>query len=120
MSFHMSAKLPRVLLADDHVLLLEAFKKLLEPICQVDGAVTDGRALVEAALKLEPILRSLWDKFLLSTHGGGVQTPASKVTMTRRLILKSLRPGPASNDRASCVVPFPFPKQFVHQPTKIP
>lgn len=50
----MAAKQPRVLLADDHVILLEAFKKLLEPVCLVVGAVTDGRALVDAALKLKP------------------------------------------------------------------
>jgi len=50
----MSPNLPRVLLADDHVILLEAFRKLLEPVCHVVGAVADGRALVDAALRLEP------------------------------------------------------------------
>ncbi len=45
---------PRVLLADDHRLLREAFVKLLEPDCDVVGAVTDGRALLEAAPKLRP------------------------------------------------------------------
>lgn len=45
---------PRVLLADDHRLLREAFVKLLEPDCDVLGAVTDGRALLEAAAKLRP------------------------------------------------------------------
>ena len=50
----MSPNLPRVLLADDHVILLEAFRKLLEPVCHVVGAVTDGHALVDAALKLKP------------------------------------------------------------------
>jgi DNA-binding NarL/FixJ family response regulator len=50
----MSANRPKVLLADDHVILLEAFRKLLEPVCHVVGAVADGRALVDAALKLKP------------------------------------------------------------------
>ena len=45
---------PRVLLADDHQLLREAFAKLLEPDCDVVGAVADGRALLEAAQKLRP------------------------------------------------------------------
>jgi DNA-binding NarL/FixJ family response regulator len=45
---------PRVLLADDHRLLREAFVKLLEPSCDVVGAVTDGRALLEAAPTLRP------------------------------------------------------------------
>jgi len=47
-------KRPRVLLADDHKLLLEAFQKLLEPDCEVVGSVTDGRALLAAASELEP------------------------------------------------------------------
>ena len=38
-------KVPRVLLADDHTLLAEAFRKLLEPQCEVVGTVADGRAL---------------------------------------------------------------------------
>ncbi len=47
---------PRVLLADDHTLLLEAFQKLIEPVCEVVGSVGDGRALLAAALKLRPDL----------------------------------------------------------------
>ena len=46
--------LPRVLLADDHTLLLEAFEKLLEPDYTVVGAVSDGRALLAAAAELKP------------------------------------------------------------------
>ncbi|MCL4787921.1 MAG: response regulator transcription factor [Verrucomicrobia bacterium] len=45
---------PRVLLADDHAILLDAFKRLLEPAYTVVGMVTDGRALVDAALRLKP------------------------------------------------------------------
>lgn len=44
----------KVLLADDHTLLLEAFKGLLEPEFEVVGAVPDGRALLEAARTLKP------------------------------------------------------------------
>jgi len=44
----------RLLLADDHDLLLEAFRRLLEPEFTVLGGVTDGEALVEAALHLRP------------------------------------------------------------------
>jgi DNA-binding NarL/FixJ family response regulator len=42
------------MLADDHMLLMEAFRKLLEPNCDVVGMVTDGLALLEAAPKLNP------------------------------------------------------------------
>jgi DNA-binding NarL/FixJ family response regulator len=45
---------PRVLLADDHRLLREAFATLLEPDCDVVGAVADGRALLEVAPELRP------------------------------------------------------------------
>src|SRR5436190_793682 len=45
---------PRVLLADDHALLLGAFEKLLTPECDVVGQVSDGRALVAEAEKLKP------------------------------------------------------------------
>lgn len=44
----------RLLLADDHDLLLEAFRGLLEPEFTVLRGVTDGEALVEAALELRP------------------------------------------------------------------
>ncbi|HKH84716.1 MAG TPA: response regulator transcription factor, partial [Gemmatimonadales bacterium] len=44
----------RLLLADDHDLLLEAFRRLLEPEFAVLRGVTDGEALVEAALQLQP------------------------------------------------------------------
>ena len=45
---------PRVMLADDHTILVEAFRKLLEPQYDVVGTVADGRALVETAPKLKP------------------------------------------------------------------
>jgi DNA-binding NarL/FixJ family response regulator len=47
-------KLTRVLLADDHPLTLEGLRAFLDPHLQVDGIFTDGRALVEAALRLQP------------------------------------------------------------------
>ena len=45
---------PRVLLADDHALLLGAFEKLLAEECTVVGQVSDGRAVVAAAESLKP------------------------------------------------------------------
>jgi DNA-binding NarL/FixJ family response regulator len=45
---------PRVLLADDHTLLLGAFEKLLAPECTIVGQVSDGRELIAAAQKLMP------------------------------------------------------------------
>ena len=45
---------PRVLLADDHTLLLGAFEKLLSPECEIVGSVSDGRSLVVEAQRLKP------------------------------------------------------------------
>ena len=47
---------PRVLLADDHSLLLEGLKRILEGHCDVVGMVEDGRALLDAAARLKPTL----------------------------------------------------------------
>jgi DNA-binding NarL/FixJ family response regulator len=47
-------KRPRVLLADDHTLLVEAFRKLLESAYDVVGTVGDGHALLDAAPALKP------------------------------------------------------------------
>ncbi len=46
----------RILLADDHMLLLEAFKRLLEPEYDVVGTVSDGQALITSAQELKPDL----------------------------------------------------------------
>jgi DNA-binding NarL/FixJ family response regulator len=45
---------PRVLLADDHRMVAEALKSLLDPEFELVGVVEDGRALVEAAGTLRP------------------------------------------------------------------
>jgi DNA-binding NarL/FixJ family response regulator len=46
--------LPRIMLADDHTILVEAFRKLLEPHYDIVGSVSDGRALLETAPRLNP------------------------------------------------------------------
>jgi len=49
-------KKPRVLMADDHSMILAGLRKLVETECEVVGTVEDGRALVAAARKLRPDL----------------------------------------------------------------
>jgi len=49
-----SPQRPRVLLADDHLMVAEALKSLLAPEFDLVGVVEDGRALVEAAGTLWP------------------------------------------------------------------
>jgi DNA-binding NarL/FixJ family response regulator len=45
---------PRILIADDHPILAEGLRGLLEPEFEVVGVVADGRELVAAAKKLRP------------------------------------------------------------------
>jgi DNA-binding NarL/FixJ family response regulator len=49
-------KRTRILLADDHALMLDGFSNLLEPKYAVVGTVEDGKALVDAAIRLNPEL----------------------------------------------------------------
>lgn len=45
---------PRILLADDHTMVVEAFRKLLEPEFEIVGTVSDGQSLVRLAPELKP------------------------------------------------------------------
>jgi DNA-binding NarL/FixJ family response regulator len=45
---------PRIVIADDHTLLVEAFEKLLSPECEVVAKVGDGRALLAAVQEFHP------------------------------------------------------------------
>jgi DNA-binding NarL/FixJ family response regulator len=45
---------PRIIIADDHTLLTEAFEKLLSPECDVVAKVADGRALLAEVRALRP------------------------------------------------------------------
>jgi len=47
-------KRTRVFLADDHQMLVDALKRILEPRYEVVGTAKDGRTLLEAAEKLQP------------------------------------------------------------------
>jgi DNA-binding NarL/FixJ family response regulator len=45
---------PTVLIADDHTMIVDAFRKLLEPYYDIVATVADGRALLEKAPELKP------------------------------------------------------------------
>jgi DNA-binding NarL/FixJ family response regulator len=47
---------PRIFLADDHTLLVDAFRKLLEPEFEIVGAASNGRDLLANAPDLRPDL----------------------------------------------------------------
>jgi DNA-binding NarL/FixJ family response regulator len=44
----------RILLVDDHIVLVEALRTLLEPDFNIVGTAADGRTMVEMALELKP------------------------------------------------------------------
>src|SRR5215469_1860443 len=48
------ASRPRIVIADDHTLIAEAFDKLLENEFEVVAQVHDGHSLIEAARRLHP------------------------------------------------------------------
>jgi len=47
-------KLPRVLIADDHIIVSQGLQSLLEDEFDIVACVTDGRALIETARRLKP------------------------------------------------------------------
>jgi len=47
-------KKPRIIFADDHTILLDALKNLVEPEFEVVALCSDGRELVKAAVELNP------------------------------------------------------------------
>src|SRR5689334_5519449 len=64
----------RILLADDHALILEDFQTILRPHYEIVGAVTDGVSLVEVALNCTPdliildIAMPLWNGIKAAAH----------------------------------------------------
>ena len=47
---------PRILLADDHMLILDGLRNLLERHYDLVGTVQDGQSVVNAARRLQPDL----------------------------------------------------------------
>lgn len=82
---------PRVLIADDHLMVAEALKSLLAPEFDLVGVVADGRALIEAAGKLRPdvIVADIsmpqlnGIDALVELRQGGNQVPVVFLTMHR-------------------------------------
>ena len=51
-----TVRLPRILIAEDHTLVAEAFKSRLNTDYEVVGIVSDGSSLVRIAAELSPDL----------------------------------------------------------------
>jgi DNA-binding NarL/FixJ family response regulator len=86
-----SSPRPRVLLADDHLLVAEALRSLLTPEFDLVGVVEDGRQLVEATVRLRPdvIVADITMPHLngidalLMLRNSGNQVPVVFLTMRR-------------------------------------
>jgi DNA-binding NarL/FixJ family response regulator len=84
---------PRILLADDHAMLLDAFRALLEPEFEVVGAVTDGRMLLLEFARLHPDVVLLDIAMpLLNGLDAGRQLKAQRKSV--KLIFLTMNPDP--------------------------
>ena len=84
---------PRILMADDHVMLLDAFRALLEPQFDVVGTVTDGRMLLEEFSRLHPDVVLLDIAMpLLNGLDAGRQLKAQRKSV--KLIYLTMNPDP--------------------------
>ena len=84
---------PRILMADDHAMLLDAFRALLEPEFDVVGAVTDGRKLLEEFSRLHPDVVLLDIAMpLLNGLDAGRQLKAQRKSV--KLIYLTMNPDP--------------------------
>jgi len=84
---------PRILMADDHAMLLDAFRALLEPEFDVVGTVTDGRMLLEAFSRLHPDVVLLDIAMpLLNGLDAGRQLKAQRKSV--KLIYLTMNPDP--------------------------
>jgi DNA-binding NarL/FixJ family response regulator len=83
----------RILLADDHTFLLQACRKMLEPDFDIPAVFTDGRALLEAAPKLEPDAIVL-DIGMPLLNGLDAGRELKKLTPRVKLIFLTMYPDP--------------------------
>ena len=85
---------PRVLLADDHTLVVEGFRKLLEEEFDLVGTVEDGRALLKAAPTLQPDV-VLLDIAMPSLNGIEAARQLKKIMPEVKIIFVTMHADPA-------------------------
>jgi len=85
---------PRVLLADDHTLVLDGFRKLLEDRCEVVGVAEDGRTLLRMAQELQPDIVTL-DISMPQLNGVDAARKLKKILPRTKLIFVTMHADPA-------------------------
>ena len=83
---------PRVLLADDHALVLEGFRRILQEHCELVGTVGDGYALLAAAKTVQPDIVILDISMPLLN---GIETAAQlkKICPATKIIIVTMHAG---------------------------
>lgn len=86
-------KKSRILLADDHTLFVEALQKVLEPEFDLVGSVADGRALLDAAPRLDPDI-ILLDLSMPLLNGIDAAQQLRRLTPGAKLVFLSMHGDP--------------------------
>ncbi|HWI68985.1 MAG TPA: response regulator transcription factor [Nitrospiraceae bacterium] len=85
---------PRVLLVDDHTLVLAGFRKLLEDRCEVVGVAEDGRTVLRMAQELEPDIVTL-DISMPQLNGIDAARKLKKLLPRTKVIFVTMHADPA-------------------------
>lgn len=85
---------PRVLLVDDHTLVLDGFRKLLEDRCEIVGVAEDGRTLLRLAQELQPDIVTL-DISMPQLNGVDAARKLKKILPRTKLIFVTMHADPA-------------------------
>jgi DNA-binding NarL/FixJ family response regulator len=84
---------PRILLADDHALVLEGFRRILETHYELVGTVGDGRALLAAAKTTHPDIVIL-DVSMPLLNGIDAAAQLKKICPTAKIIIVTMHADP--------------------------
>lgn len=79
----------RVLIADDHGLIVEAFRRLLEPRMEVIATASDGRELLQLALKTKPDV-ILLDLVMPNLNGFAAGQQVKKLLPTTKIVVVTM------------------------------
>jgi len=85
---------PRVLMADDHTLVLDGFRKLLEDRCEIVGVAEDGRTLLRMAQELQPDIVTL-DISMPQLNGVDAARKLKKILPLTKMIFVTMHADPA-------------------------
>ena len=85
---------PRVLLVDDHTLVLDGFRKLLEDRCEIVGVAEDGRTLLRMAQELQPDIVTL-DISMPQLNGVDAARKLKKILPQTKVIFVTMHADPA-------------------------